>query len=276
MLADMVRLYFKTARERERIRRLREAGNPFPWSTDPVLTGFRFCNVRREDDRTTVWFREELRDPLRDNFKAVLLATVAFRIFNLIETGEVLAPMLLRGEWDSERVIKEMAGRKKIVTGAHMVHSPWGYTKLPGCCRMVELFLESGEDLHGVSTLEEAWTRLVKVPFLGPFTAYEIVSDLRWTCVLEHATDINSWANPGPGCQRGLSHLTGEPVDMKKAARERYIGLMRQLLKRSRAKSNWPHEWPAWEMREVEHWLCEFDKYCRGLVGGRLKRRFKP
>ena len=157
-----------------------------------------------------------------------------------------------------------------------MVHSPWGMTKLPGCCHMVDLFLESSArvELQEAETLEWAWSRLVKVPFIGPFTAYEIVSDLRWTCVLEHATDINSWANPGPGCMRGLSHLTGEPVDMKKAARAEYIALMRQLLRCSRSKTNWSHA--AWEMREVEHWLCEFDKYIRGTQGGRLKRRFKP
>jgi hypothetical protein len=49
------------------------------------------------------------------------------------------------------------------------------------------------------------------------------------------------------------------------------------LLSASRLEHNWPHEWPAWEMREVEHTLCEFDKYERARLGeGRPKQRFNP
>jgi len=31
-----------------------------------------------------------------------------------------------------------------------------------------------------------------------------------------------------------------------------------------------------WEMREVEHWLCEYDKYRRAASGKRMKRKFTP
>ena len=45
--------FFATAREGERIRYRRMAGEPYPWTTDPVLREWRFCNVHREHDRTT-------------------------------------------------------------------------------------------------------------------------------------------------------------------------------------------------------------------------------
>ena len=62
--AGRIRTYFELAREREQIRRRRLAGNPPPWTADPVLQRWRICNVRREDDRTTMWFREHVRDRL--------------------------------------------------------------------------------------------------------------------------------------------------------------------------------------------------------------------
>ncbi|GAF76676.1 unnamed protein product [marine sediment metagenome] len=40
--------------------------------------------------------------------------------------------------------------------------------------------------------------------------------------------------------------------------------------------SNWPDDWPLWEMREVEHTLCEFDKYERVRLGeGTPKQLFR-
>jgi hypothetical protein len=42
--------------ERERIRLRKEAGEPFPWTEDPILRAFKFTNVRRIHDRTTQAF----------------------------------------------------------------------------------------------------------------------------------------------------------------------------------------------------------------------------
>jgi hypothetical protein len=52
--------------------------------------------------------------------------------------------------------------------------------------------------------------------------------------------------------------------------------LMRELLHMSRDPQYWPAAWPAWEMREVEHWLCETSKYVTAQSGARLKRRYRP
>lgn len=41
------------ASERESIRRRKEAGEPWPYTSDPTLNRFSFTNVRREDDKTT-------------------------------------------------------------------------------------------------------------------------------------------------------------------------------------------------------------------------------
>ena len=52
MTMDTARLLYWMA-ERERIRLRPQAGQPAPWSNDPILRDWSFTNVRREDDRVT-------------------------------------------------------------------------------------------------------------------------------------------------------------------------------------------------------------------------------
>src|SRR3954463_360699 len=122
--------YFGTARERYQIKLNREAGKPWPWTQDKQFRQWRFCHVHREDDKTTVWFRENIRDPLSaraneevcaENYPIWLLkivrATVAFRWFNRIETGEIIKDLLI-GKWDSAEAEHRLAGVSPVVTGA--------------------------------------------------------------------------------------------------------------------------------------------------------------
>ena len=50
---------------------------------------------------------------------------------------------------------------------------------------------------------------------------------------------------------------------------------MQELLSYSQDDNYWPQEWDHWEMREVEHWLCEYAKWVRIMrFGGRGKRGY--
>jgi hypothetical protein len=53
--------------EREAIRLKREAGESKPWTQDPILLGYRFCNVRRMDDRVSRWLLENWYQPYLDH-----------------------------------------------------------------------------------------------------------------------------------------------------------------------------------------------------------------
>ena len=84
----------------------------------------------------------------------------------------------------------------------------------------------------------------------------------------------------------GKSHLVraimntsgayGDPVPHYVPNRRRPLYyLLRSILDRSRSSKFWPQEWPAWEMREVEHTLCEFDKFERVRLGeGAPRQRY--
>jgi hypothetical protein len=72
-----------------------------------------------------------------------------------------------------------------------------------------------------------------------------------------------AWAHAGPGAKRGLNRLLGNPAKapMRDAAA---LMWMRLLLRDIGPK--WPYK-PELEMREIEHSLCEFDKYERARLG---------
>ena len=256
--------------ERERIRHLKEeVQQEPPWTEDPILREFKFCQVFREDDRTTRWFRHHIREPLR-NDPEVFMATVAFRFFNLIETGETLLDHNLHIEWDREKAIQEIRKQKKWVTGAYIVKSPNRMDKVTGVAECVSHIWAERErilkDFSHLKSLCDAWNYLLRFPYIGPFVSYEMVTDLRHTHLLENAEDILSWANAGPGAMRGLNRLTGRPLEFCKRSWD-WNSEMQALYQWCIEHLDLSKFDRPFEMREIEGGLCEFDKYSRILHG---------
>jgi len=277
--------FFDFAQARESLRVAKEHNYPRPWSADKVLQQYYFCNIYREDDRTTRWFREHIRSPLSKDIK-VFMATVVFRWFNRIETGEWIKDILLEDPSNIEGIEKvlrpKQTAHEQLFTGAYIIKSPNGKDKLSGllhCMKIVDasvrVILNSryvGQERQ-FTCMQALHKGLMEMPYLGPFMAYEIVTDLRHTYVLDRAIDIRSWASAGPGAARGLSWLRADRKVLpygSAVGQEEMLEHMRNLLKESERYA-WKR---AWEMREVEHALCEFDKYKRGHAGERLKRRY--
>ena len=226
---------------------------------------FKFCQVFREDDRTTRWFRENIREPLR-NHEEVAMATVAFRFFNLIETGETLLKHRLHIQWNREKAIEEIKKQPKWITGAYIVKSPNRMDKATGVAECVSHIWEDREnlatELEKMNTLQEAWKYLLRYPYIGPFVSYELVTDLRHTYLLENAEDILTWGNAGPGAMRGLNRLTGRDLGFCRRSHN-WNEEMQQLYSICQSRLDFTAFKRPFEMREVEGGLCEFDKYSR-------------
>ena len=75
--------------EREKVRQLKEAGAPKPWTDDEVLQRYRFCNVRRMDDKVSRWLFENWYQPNFDH-PNMLLACALARFINLPASLEVI------------------------------------------------------------------------------------------------------------------------------------------------------------------------------------------
>lgn len=277
--------YWQTERESIRIKKESAVLSP-PWTDDPILQEFKFCQVFREDDRTTRWFRTHIREPMR-NEEDVLMATIIFRWFNLIETGRTLIDHDLLRKWNRKKAIYEITKQPKWITGAYIIKTPNGMDKVTGVAECVSHIWKARESilsrLHenlakGESSLEATWLILRDYPYMGPFMAYEVVTDLRHTYLLENANDIMTWANAGPGAMRGLNRLTGRPLDYSRKSHP-WCKEMQDLFKEVKkvlAPSIIFRNGANYEMREIEGGLCEFDKYSRIHKGeGRTRSVYK-
>jgi hypothetical protein len=111
-------------------------------------------------------------------------------------------------------------------------------------------------------------------PMIGRFIGYEYACDLRYTKILRDAKDVLYWANMGPGAKRGINRILG--LDKNSPLRPDEANVyMRELLTVS---GDYLADWmPSLEMREIEHTLCEFDKYERVRFDeGKPRSRFIP
>lgn len=288
---EQITEYFTTARERYEIYLRKCKGENPPYSQDPAFVEWRFCNVFRELDKVTKWIRDNVREPMR-NGPQVYLAMVICRLFNKIETLDLLLKNDLFDQtslflnWNSNKAREVLKDCKPIVGGAYVVRTPDSMNKLDGVLHMVDDIargtppINPGKDKTRGLLLQHVWLNLRTYPCIGKFMAYEIVSDLRHTYLLENASDINTWANAGPGACLGLSWLVEKNLTAikygPKKTEQLVLHLMKGLLYWSKVPEMWPNAWPRWEMREVEHWLCEYAKWVKVThLGMRMKRRYK-
>lgn len=262
------------------IRIKRESGQPAPWSEDPVFNEYRFCNVFREDDKVTRWVKTNVRDPYDGTDELIPFVTLA-RYTNYIPTMRRMFAEIAKPGWTWDKVIDAgyqfEDGDTTVISGAYMINTPAGYDKLTGVVEIVKHVWDNRRDLRaacGQRQLRVLHADLKQWDHLGNFMAYEIVTDIRHTSLLRDATDIMTWASWGPGAARGLRWIFNEEFEYTRPKhQERMTELASSLLERSKLYWNLPK---LWEMREVEHWLCEYDKYRRAASGQKMKRRFRP
>jgi len=278
-------------RERERVRILKEdAGQPYPWTTDPIIGTYRFCNVRREDDRVTRWIQNHIRRPYIDHQNLWFMLCAA-RMINwpdtlnvLMSSGNLAWPVdaHFRPEIMAE-VLEGLATWRKVFTGAYIIPAPHkGGTKGGFIAERVlgqlwrdrtkfESHFDGTRIGVGQPTLRNTHALLSSYDYWGPFLAYQAIVDMRFTPLLMGAEDVSTWCAAGPGTVRGLNRLAGRPLAYdpgQDAARAAIVGLWHGIVERSKVRM---------DLSDVPNVLCETDKYMRVLYNqGKPRARYVP
>lgn len=258
-----LRLFVYWITERHNIYMKRQQGLPKPWTEDPILQTYRFCNVFRELDTTTIWIKENIREKYKDH-KYMWFGMCVARQINKIETLAELGDLVV--DFNPEQFEAAMKTRR---ARGDLIYSP-AYMLTTHKCKMDKIEYTTmilnnvwkdresiTEYLNQQPDLQSAFNLFLQYHGFGKFVSYEVVTDLRHTHYLYQASDIYTWANSGPGAIRGLWRLQG--LDYTKPMKQPMANnLMQQLLEHVTAILDM-----KLEMRDIEHSLCEFDKMMR-------------
>lgn len=254
-------------KERDSIRRKKEAGEPKPWTEDPILQRYRFCNVRRMDDKVSQWLLENWYKP-NYGHPRTLVACVMARHFNNPEAlEEVGFPLLWKPERIKNVLRKRKASGNTIFNGAYMVRGIGTADKTEMVIDHVCQPLVDNPPELDPRSMQRCVEALLPYWGLSDFMAGQIVADLRWAVAGEW-NDRFDWAPPGPGSMRGLKRLLGD------VCKDEFSSLLLRIIKTAKPMLSIQIT-RRLEAIDWQSCLCEFDKYERTRLGeGRPKQTY--
>jgi alpha-glutamyl/putrescinyl thymine pyrophosphorylase clade 1 len=288
-------LYWYFAAERHAAYERRVAGAPAPWSRDPILQMFKFCNVYRAADRVSQYLIRDVAyakemSPAEDR----LFQIVAFRIFSRIETWQGVrhelghAPLLHNLQDGSfTEALEQTKGREGgLYTGAFILCASNAYGQSFKHLNHVELFRDMflrqglGHRLMEAKSLHDVYMLIHAFPLMGDFMSYQISIDLNYSNLLMFSE--NEFTQPGPGAQRGIRKAFESLGDYSPSD---VILWMVENQQREFDRLGLPFS-GLWgrplHAIDCQGLFCELDKYCRQALPEllsnrkRIKARFTP
>jgi hypothetical protein len=211
-------LYWSFASSRQAAFEARLAGQSWPWSTDPILQMYKFCNVFRAADRVSQYMIRDVaygQDSETTPHDRVF-QIVAFRTFSKIGTWRAViaelggAPRLdhLRSGAFEQALDRVKARSGGLYTGAFILcaSKAFGFDEKHRnhVALFRHMFLESAcaERILQAPTLRDLVVLLESFPLIGPFMAYQTAIDINYSKLTDFSE--NDYTQAGPGALRGL------------------------------------------------------------------------
>jgi hypothetical protein len=268
---------FMAARERHRVAKISGRAVDKP---DPIISQYRFCNVRRNDDRVTKWIFENYLEPWRADPELWFALTVA-RLFNNEDTLEDIREFVLpfRAGPMRRRLLRRAALGKKNFNAAYIV-STNGHAMNKVDYIIDHVLLPAWAERRSVSEvvgaaddLEEVHKTLLALNGLASFMAAQVVADLKYAAP-ERWSDFHDFVASGPGSRRGLNRVYGRDKDAP-IAEETFRAELAAVSASVHAVLS---KWEPITAQDLQNCLCEFDKWCRVFFeeGARPKQLYKP
>lgn len=249
-----------------------------PWTEDPILAQYRFCNIYREQDTVTNWLREEWREPHADDPDLWFAFVVARHMNNVSLLGALGGPPL---PWDAERFkavcLREQEAGRRVFSAAYMIATRHHGPKADYLADEIFQPLWDARDRlrpQPGDTLTGFHMSLGVFYGLASFLSAQVVADVKYVEPLLSAPDWHIFAASGPGSRRGLNRLLGRDKNARMTEDEfrlRLRDLREAMLPRFRELG-----WEEPHGQDVQNMLCEHDKYERVRLGeGRPKQLFR-
>ena len=248
-----------------------------PWTSDPILNTYKFCNAYRVSDRVSQYLiKNVIYDENRSQKEEeVLFRILLFKIFNKIETWEYLeskiGDYITLSNFDLDvysHILQEAMDLGYVIyTSAYMscASKEFGYDKkhqnhlalidkMVFKDRVINLILKA-------KSLEEIFHIIEGYPLLGKFMAYQLATDINYSEVINF--DENSFTIAGPGAERGINKCFLD-TSGKSYADVIYWMTENQENEFQRLGLNFQSLWSRpLQAIDCQNLFCETDKYCR-------------
>jgi alpha-glutamyl/putrescinyl thymine pyrophosphorylase clade 1 len=272
-------LYWYFASERQRTFQRRVTGEPSPWTTDPILQEYKFCNVYRAADRVSQYMiRNVCYHDEQCSEEDRLFQILAFRTFSKIETWcsvrDFLGHYPTLDDLGDNSFTKALEHAKQqnggLYTGAFILCATDAYGQVRKHLNHVELFRHMflqdalGERLLAADSLREVYSLLHSYPLMGDFMSYQTAIDLNYSNLIDFSE--NDFTQAGPGALRGIKKCFEDLGDYKPSDVILWM-VEHQEDEFSRLglpfSGLWGRPLHAVDCQGI---FCETDKYCREAV----------
>jgi len=289
--------YWRFAAERQRIFFRRLEGCLPPWTDDPVLAHFKFTNAYRASDRVSQYLIRHViyRDDLPASDEEVFFRIVLFKLFNKIETWQLLEEALgaithvdYRFDHYDAILADALRSERRIYSAAYIM-PPGDRAFGPGSkhcnhLRLLERMMaaELPRRLTDAPTMQAGFDLLRAYPSIGDFLAYQLITDVNYSKITNFSE--MEFTAPGPGALGGIRKCF---LDLGGRTGAEIIRLMadRQHEEFARLGLEFRSLWGRpLQLIDCQSLFCEVDKYARvahpevtSLSGRtRIKQRFVP
>ena len=285
--------YWKFASERQAVYHRRISGQQAPWTSDPILSSFKFTNAYRAADRVSQFLIRHVIYAGQFDVIDTVFRTLLFKLFNKTQTWHLLERMV--GPIDTKRfdvdlydrvLAAAMQGGASIYSAAYIMPSgPLSIRRTRKHRMHLELLATLMRDgtiarLANTNSMTDAYQILVELPGLGPFLAYQLATDLNYSA--HHSFSEMEFVMPGPGAKDGLRKCFLSLGDYSEADTIRWVTDRQETEFQNRGvkfQSLWGR---PLQLIDCQNLFCEVDKYARvahpeiaGLSGRtRIKQRF--
>jgi hypothetical protein len=296
-VSEVYESYWRFAAERQAVFFRRARGETRPWTDNPVLGVYKFTNAYRASDRVSQYLIRHViyRDDLPNSPREVFFRILLFKLFNKIETWELLDHALGPITFEDYRfaaydavITRAMEAGRRIYSAAYIM--PPGSRAFGRSAKHQNnlLLLERmmadhlAERLTQTRTMQEGFEKLRAYPTIGDFLAYQFITDINYS----ELTDFSEmdFVVPGPGARDGLRKCF---VDSGGLNEPELIRLMADLQEREfeRLGLDFRSLWGRrLQLIDCQNLFCEVDKYARvahphiaGKTGRlRIKQKFEP
>ena len=287
-------LYWYFANERQNIFIKKLNGDTPPWTNDPILKTYKFCNSYRVNDRVSQYLlKNVIYNGKTYKDEDILFRIILFKIFNKESTWELLLKEfkdITLSTFDmkeySNVLTNAINNNIKIYNDAYIscATKAFGYDRKHDnhLALLNKMFIidKVQDKILKCTNMEQAFNIIKSYPLIGNFMAYQLITDINYSNIVDWKEDEFTVA--GPGSLRGIKKCF---IDKGNLSNEDIIRYMYNHQEEEFKRLNLDFKTIGnrkLQLIDIQNIFCELDKYCREKVPAlksnrtKIKKKYTP